>query len=131
MSRKNQHAATIERSDDNFGPPQVSFIGAQPSSQIVTNVTLSDEIAKSRMIIRNVAYKGAREAFPYEPQHQTVERFFPLAEGGPLYVDMAMDPEAEAACQRKLKVMRENKSRYLILRKDIDIFDAMKQLQGK
>jgi hypothetical protein len=128
MSRKSNHAATISRSEENFGKPEVNFLGAQPDTGAVDNMKLMDVIAKSRMIIRNIAYPKAREIFPFDPVHQTIERFFPLADGGPLYVDTAEDDRDLAACEKKRVAMQENGSRYLVLTKNTDMVDAMNQL---
>lgn len=128
---KNRESVEIKRVESEDAEPRtdVSFVGAaRNQAAIVTNLTLMDEIAKSKYIIRNVTYPQARELFPHQPQHQTVGRFFPIAEGGALYVDDCLDVEDVPACELKRKHFKKLGFRYLVLKKDTDIMDAANQL---
>ena len=134
MSRKNGHAVEIRREEVAPTVPPIttaSFVGAQGSGEFkyrISNVQLSENVAKSGYIIRNVSYPNARALFPFNPEHQTIERYFPVAEGGPLYVDNADTPEEITACEKKRETMKELGRRYVVLKHDTDLFAVMEQL---
>lgn len=132
MSKKNS-PATMIRSDEKpeAAAPEVRFYDAQSPKYPISAVSMADDVAKSRMVVRNITYPKAREAFPHEPQFQTIEYHYPLAEGGPLYVDEAKDVWAEKACAVKAEIMKEAKLRYVILGEKTALVDVMEQLEGQ
>ena len=142
MSKLNKAAKHDREEDDapntRLGKPEVNFLDAEPKSgDRVSEMKLLQEIVKYPMCIRNRSYPEAKETFPFQPELQTIDRFFPLAACGELYVDRAEDESDVKACEIKRKVMKKHKLRYLVIRTDMktgevltDMFNAMEQIEG-
>lgn len=50
-------------------------------------MSLAEKIANDQLYYRNYYYPGGRESFPEQKALQYVDKFFPYAEGGPLFID--------------------------------------------
>jgi hypothetical protein len=132
-------AMDIEREGETVasGAPVVTFLGAQPDPTLVTNQRLVNDIAKSAYVVRNLNFPESKIAFQFSPEHQTIDRYFPLADGGPLYVDTSIDTKKDTdknfieATDVKRKIMKRHKLRYLVLFKDSDMVEVEQQLQGQ
>jgi hypothetical protein len=85
-------------------------------------------VAKHPMFIRNMRVPEFTDAFPFNPELRTVGKYFPIADGGPLFVDEVSHPSLEAQFTKKKEVMRAAGKRYLILRETTDLQDAMEQI---
>lgn len=91
---------------------------------------VSAEVAQDTLCNRNWPWKNARSHFPLDPLMRTVDKFYPNAKGGPLYVD---EPETEGDAKRyekKRAVMKVEGLRYIVVTRDMTAVDARKQLTG-
>lgn len=127
MARKYDKAATI----DPRGKPEAPTASVQkmrePGGQVSPD-QLIHEIAKSKFVIRSFPIPGAKLAFPHEWACRCVDKYYPLAEGGPLFVDMPKLKEDEADCNKKRIFMQRAGFRYLVITKRTDLYDAQLQL---
>jgi hypothetical protein len=136
MPRKNSNAAVIEApSPEKEAPPAsdmpaVTFVDLKNPRYRISPVAIAEQVAKSKMVIRNIAFKGAVECFPNEPWNRSIEMHYPLAEGGPLYLDSPDTEADEKLCERKRATMVKHGLRYVILKKNSDLQDVQEQLDA-
>ena len=90
--------------------------------------SLAERVAGDTYFHRNYYFEGSRDAFKEEPDLQTVDRFFPYADGGPLYVDEPMTEFDEDNCEIKKEYMRANKFRYLVIKRGMNELDCVEAL---
>jgi hypothetical protein len=111
------------------------IIGSKPSldalrARIKSDKTLSEQIAGDTICYLNKYFTGYKEAFP-EPQDvglRTVDKYFPFAEGGPLYVDEHRGVTELRDLDRKKEVMKSLGFRYVILKPGMSLIDAYEAL---
>lgn len=109
-----------------LGKPEVKAL-REPGAPMTTNQLLT-EVAKHPMFIRNMRVPELVDAFPFNPELRTVTKYFPIADGGPLFVDEVSHESLESQFAQKKKVLSKAGKRYLIIRKTTDLLDAMEQL---
>lgn len=126
MAGQAQKRTRVEHID--AGPPTIRK-AREPGAPLSPNQLLV-EIAKHPMFIRNMRVGEFEEVFPHNPELRTVSKYFPVAEGGPLFVDEVSHESLEPQFARKREAMKAAGKRYLILRKTTDLQDAMEQLTG-
>lgn len=90
--------------------------------------TIAEKVAGDFLMHVNYMYQGAKEIYPEQPKMWTVDKYFPLASGGPLFVDEPMRASDLLLCEQKAKGMKELGYRYLILKKDMTELDALEQI---
>lgn len=87
-------------------------------------------VAGDAMFNRNWPWKNARKHFEINPLMRTVDKHYPYAVGGPLFVDEPVTKEEVALCEIKRKAMVSEGLRYLVVTKDTTEADARAQLKG-
>ena len=118
MSKFEKAALISKEEADHDSPARVAAYFANAAAKYpVSPVQFAEQIAKSNMVIRNVRVSQLKGAFLGAPQHESIDKYYPLAEGSAIYVDDCFDPEKEKACEKKKPLMREAKLRYVVLKK--------------
>lgn len=91
---------------------------------------LAAQVAESTIYCGNWKFKNAEKHFPHDPLLRTVDKFFPYAKGGALFVDEPRSKRDEEHCQRKAKAIHEEGQRYVYLLSEMNLDEAMQQLEG-
>lgn len=94
-------------------------------------IGLAAKVAENTLHVRNWKFKNADRHFPHEPLLRRVDKYFGQAKGGPLYVDEPVSDLDVNHCKRKAVVMASEGLRYCYLTKDMNLSDALKQLEKK
>lgn len=90
--------------------------------------TIAEEIAQDKFQERNHRWPGAKEAFPFNKILWTVHKFFPYAQGGPLFVDEPTRKEKLDTYKIKQEAMKKLGHRYLILTEGMKYHEALEAL---
>lgn len=90
--------------------------------------SISERIAGDSLFYKNYYYPGGREFFADDKGLLTVDRYFPYAEGGPLYVDQPMFEYQEQECARKAVAFKTLKLRYLIIKRGMNELDCIEAI---
>jgi hypothetical protein len=91
---------------------------------------LSAVIAEDTVCNRNWPWRNARKHFETEPLMRTVDKFYPWAKEGPLYVDEPETEGDEKNCARKRAALESEGCRYIVITKDMTEEQARAQLKG-
>lgn len=90
--------------------------------------SMAEKIAKDKLYYRNYYYPGGKGAFPEFPVLQTVDKFFPYAEGGPLFVDEVSRTTDTKLIEKKTEVMRSLGHRYVAIMPGMSELDIRERL---
>lgn len=88
----------------------------------------ASQVAESDFYKKNYMYDGGKKTFPDNPELWYVNKFFPYAKQGPLFVDEPKNDIEETMCDKKRSVVEKNGHKYLIIKKgmsDVDCIEAM------
>jgi len=89
-----------------------------------------ERIAGHKLFIRNTKFPGADSAYP-EVQYalyRFVDKFYPYALGGPLYVDEPKNEQESYRAYEKHKVMLKLGLRHIVVEKDSTYEHLLEQL---
>jgi hypothetical protein len=89
--------------------------------------SLAEKIAGDKLYYKNYYYPGGRESF-METRGQTVDKFFPYAEGGPLFVDEVSRLENPELFEKKTKMMEHLGHRYVAILPGMSELDIRERL---
>lgn len=128
MAKKNVPATTITKAESDSRTPQRVVRTIREDTARVDPETLYEEITKNRYHIKNFKFPFADELYPAQPGLRSVDKYFPIAEGGPLYVDIPQHQADLAECKKKAAFFKEKKIRYLYISGDTDMVAAQEQL---
>jgi hypothetical protein len=92
-------------------------------------ITFSDCLAQSVDYIMNVKWDLGDVNYPNSPEMRTVNKFYPNAKGGPLYVDEPNDEQNATRCYEKQTKMRKLGLRYVVIEKNMGLYDVQMQLE--
>lgn len=106
-------------------PSKDQKVQARISSQEIK--PLAEQVAGHHFFQRNYYWPGGKQAFPGQFRLHHVDKFFPFAEGGPLYVDEKHDKDARDL-EAKKAFMKKLGNRYLILSQNTTLIEAMESL---
>jgi len=98
------------------------------SEKLKELIGVAAEVAQSTIYCRNWKFKNADKHYPHEPLMRRVEKYFPYAVGGPLYVDEPVSKLDLAQCKVKALVMKKEGLRYVFIEKDAKLSDVLMQL---
>lgn len=108
---------------------QLQVVSEQkPEIKRKTFQSLAETVAQDAFFYANYYYEGGREIFENEPKLQTVDKYFPWAEGGPLFIDEPELPYQLDMCNKKSEVMKRLGHRYLILKPGMNELEAVEAL---
>jgi hypothetical protein len=91
-------------------------------------VGLAEKLAEDKLCQLNYYYPGGKEAFPVHPEMQFVGKYYPYANGGPLFIDELRNFEKTNKFHEKKAVMRKLGHRYLVISFGMTEMDAREQL---
>lgn len=91
---------------------------------------MGGEIAEDHFYVRNSRIPNAQSHFPVDPLKRTVDKYFEMAKGGPLYIDEPLTESDIKICQEKAVAMKKENARYAYITRDMDIEDVRKQIDG-
>ena len=89
---------------------------------------LSDKLAEDKLCHLNYYYPGSKIAFPQDQKYQTVDKYYPYAKGGPLFIDEPSRMESTAPYLKKQQIMKELGHRYLLVlpgMSELDCYEAL------
>lgn len=114
VSTPSKRARAAERAfDDPRTEKDTSHPRVTPQGDIKTGLVLvQDQLANDFMCYRNEQVQVLKEQFPYDREMHYVDRFYPHAKGGPLYLDSPQMKHEEKRCEKKAHVMLEAGLRY-------------------
>lgn len=90
--------------------------------------SLTEKIAGHRLFFKNWMIPGGQKHFPNEPWLRCVDRYFPHAEGGPLFIDIIETKNDAREFARKTTIMATLKLRYLVMTPGMKYNEAMEAL---
>jgi len=88
----------------------------------------AEKIAKDQLFYKNYYYPGGRQAFPDKPILQTVDKYFPYAEGGPLFIDEPLRTDDAKLFETKTEIMKKLGHRYVALTPGLSELDILERL---
>lgn len=100
---------------------------ANMRTERLANKTIPDQIADHPICYLNHYWPGGREAFRASQKMQMVDRFYPMAKGGALFVDEEHDKD-QRDFKAKREVMQKLGHRYLVVTPTMTMMEAMEQL---
>lgn len=100
--------------DDNSAAHRRALARAAERQQFVT---IAERIAKDSMHYKHYKWPGADREFPesIDAPMRFVSKYFPYAEGGPLYVDEPKTALEARRCAEKAELFKKWKMRYVII----------------
>jgi hypothetical protein len=89
-----------------------------------------ERIAQDKLVIRKTKFPGADEAYPDVTQSlfRFVDKFYPHAKGGPLWVDEPRNEKEIYRAYERHKVMKKLGLRHLVVEKDSTYEHLLEQL---
>lgn len=90
--------------------------------------SLAEKIANDTLFYRNHYYPGGKESFANNKALQTVDKYFPYAEGGPLFVDELSRLDSVKNYEAKKEVMKKLGHRYVAITPGMDENDIREVL---
>jgi len=90
--------------------------------------TVAEQIAQDTLFQRNHIWPGAKTAFPFNQKMQTVDKYFPYAEGGPLFVDQPQRTADFSQFELKEKAMKDLGHRYLLIKPGMTLMECQEAL---
>jgi len=91
--------------------------------------TVADHLAGDREIRKNNIIEGIRTKFPEKAYLWIVEKFYPYAQCGPLYVDEPIKEWELKECAEKIPLMKALGLRYVVIKPHMTLFEALEQLE--
>ena len=94
-------------------------------------VSLAEKIAGDKLCYRNHYYPGGKNLFPEVATLQVVDKFYPYANGGPLFVDEWTDHDEKhrlSTIENKKEAMRKLGHRYLSVTPNMTELDAIEAM---
>lgn len=88
----------------------------------------AERIAKDSLYYRNHYYAGGKQIFPDKPELQTVDKYFPYAEGGPLFIDELTLMDNPKTFEMKTQKMKELGHRYIAIDPKMTDLQIMERL---
>lgn len=86
-------------------------------------LSISDQVAGHGLSYRNYYWPGGKQAFPSDFRMHHVDKFYPFAQGGPLFVDEASQKE-HRDLKAKKEIMEKLGHRYLIIQPNMTLLEA-------
>jgi len=91
-------------------------------------LTVAEQVAGDKFHERNFCWPGSKQAFPFNNQMWTVDKYFPFANGGPLFVDEPTHKHDLKPFALKQEAMQKLGHRYLLLTEGMKFHEALEAL---
>ena len=92
---------------------------------------VADRVANDGFCHRNFSVPLLREAFPLTNKMWFVDKMYPYAESGPLFVDEPRSLDEKAMCEEKRKVLADAKVQYLVINENMTATDCIQELNRR
>ena len=92
---------------------------------------MSADVAQDDHYIRNTRIPNSLKWFPVDPLLRTVDKYFPYAVGGPLYIDEPKSNAEIEQCLKKAEALKAEGARYAYIGPDMELDDVLVQLGGR
>ena len=93
--------------------------------------SMTDEIAESSFCYLNFTVSQLKDYFPQNRDLFHVDKYYPYAKGGPLFIDTPRFVPEIDLCELKKVAMKELKLRYLAITPQMDLGDCLLELHSK
>ena len=90
--------------------------------------SLAEQVSQSKYFERNKFVQALKLAFPQNPKLWTIDRYFPHAKGGAIYVEEPTYESEKKDARLKREAMRGEPGRFLIIEVGMENADVMHQL---
>lgn len=129
--RARKQDAKVKAAEDARKPPADPATGMAPRNSDGTAklYAVPDQVADDIVYYRNEHVKALAEAFPADKDMMYVDRFYPNAKGGPLYIDSPATRLEEKNCLEKAHVMLKAKLRYAFVLPGDFLEDVLKRME--
>ena len=127
MARKRR-----EQETDNYTSRVVVNVEPKGQSQTAQPADLADpkhEDPGARICFSNWMVPNGADLFPTEPKLRIVDRHYPYAVGGALFVDAVKYESELPEYEKKRAALVGSGMRYVYLKPKEDLFDAMRKLE--
>ena len=125
-------AKTIKHKPDSIPYAQESRSGEQKILGLIVRSkelrTVADHLAGDKEIRKNNIIEGIRKTHPEKPYLWHVEKYYPYATGGPLYVDEPVKEWEIQECAEKVPLMKALGYKYVVIKPHMTIFEALEQM---
>ncbi len=123
-----REAKTILKKESESSTPKLVINSIPENTGRISPDDIYENITKTKHCIKNYRFPDADLLYPSNPELRSVGKFYPMSEGGPLYIDEPMYDEEIKECEKKRAHFKERKLRYLVVKFDTDMISAMEQL---
>lgn len=93
--------------------------------------SVADKIAGDVFHYKNWYYPNSRIYFPEHGELRFVEKYYPNAKGGPLYVDEPLFEADITDCYKKLPALKDQGLRYVIIKPGQTIDNVCSEFLGE
>ncbi len=126
MARIDTHTADMKDADE----PMIKVAALdRGASRIAKYSKISDDVAQSDHWMRNEPIPHGLDLFPGEEWFlRYADLFYPVAKGGPLFIDTPMSLTEVRYCERKLEAYRSKGIRYTYIKANEDAGDVAMRL---
>lgn len=121
------HGKTIKGKRLSMGKP---VLMKEPRARSRKSESLSDDVAESKFHYRNQFCSELKLSYPMLPAYWHVDKFYPMAEGGPLYVDEPRTDYDTAISLEKQRLMTGAGHRFVVIKPDMSMDDVLNQMIG-
>lgn len=129
MSKKNPKMAVSVVAPKELVGSKAEATRLNPAKTPEERLGMAAKVAESSIYTRNWKFKNADQHYPHHPVMRRVEKHFPYAVGGPLFLD---EPTADLEiqeCKQKALVMAQEGLRYCYITRDMTLEEVRKQLK--
>lgn len=91
-------------------------------------ITVAEKIAGDKFCYLKWYYPEGKKLFPLDHRLHIVSKYYPYAQGGPLFVDEPRTEYEASNCEQKRKFMKGMGLRYIIVQHTTTENDALEQL---
>lgn len=91
-------------------------------------LTVAEQVANDKFHERNFMWPGGKQSFPFNNKMWTVDKYYPFAENGPLFVDEPSQKEDIGPYTLKREAMKKLGHRYLLLTEGMKFHEALEAL---
>lgn len=114
------------KKDDADSPEERAKLAAARRSRDLN--TVAEQVSGDKFCHINFMWPGCKNAFPFQPKLWNVDRYFPYAEGGPLFVDEPNRLADIESLKLKQEAMKKLGHRYLLCTEGLKFEEALEQL---
>ncbi len=108
--------------------PKESFTLSRGASEVQEYKSLAERVAEDNLYYRNYYYPGGKQAFPFHQRLHMVDKYFPYAKGGPLFIDELTRVDDESIFKEKELTMKTLGHRYIAIKPGMTELEVIERL---